>query len=99
VWKPNYRFNQRWRIYRAGEVYIIKSYLSKLNLDVYEEKFEDSQKIIQYHSTGGMNQLWMLERMERSVDEYRIYCFAELELGHNGKRLMLFKGKKFVWKI
>jgi len=39
--------------------------------------------------------------MENSNDEYRIYCFAEpeYELGHNGKRLGLHKGKKFVWKI
>lgn len=82
-------------------MYIIKSYINGLNLDVFEEQFEQDQKIIQYHSTGGTNQLWMLEKMENSTDEFRIYCFAEpeFELGHNGKRLVLFKGKKFVWKI
>lgn len=49
-------------------MFIIKSYISKLNLDVYEEQFENNEKIIQYHSTGGMNQMWMLERMENSTD-------------------------------
>jgi len=43
----------------------------------------------------------MLEKMTNSTDEYRIYCFSEpeYELGHDGKRLKLHKGKHFVWKI
>ena len=34
IWDANYRFNQRWKIYRAGEVCIIKSFKTDLNLDI-----------------------------------------------------------------
>ena len=27
IWKSNYRFNQRWKVYRAGEVFILKSFI------------------------------------------------------------------------
>lgn len=34
LWQANHRFNQRWKIYRAGEVFIIKSFKTDLNLDI-----------------------------------------------------------------
>ena len=28
IYEPNYRYNQRWNIYKAGEIYVIKSHLN-----------------------------------------------------------------------
>lgn len=28
IYEPNYRYNQRWNIYRAGEIYVIKSFFN-----------------------------------------------------------------------
>lgn len=39
IYEPNYRYNQRWNIFKAGEIYVIKSFYNKLNLDVASEKF------------------------------------------------------------
>lgn len=34
IYEPNYRYNQRWNIFKAGEVYVIKSHFNEMNLDV-----------------------------------------------------------------
>ena len=75
VWESNYRFNQRWRIFRAGEVYIIKSFKTDLNLDIEGERYEDGTKVIQWHSTGGHNQFWRFEK--KNLHTYRICSWIE----------------------
>lgn len=99
IWDSNYRFNQRWRIFKAGEVYIIKSFKTDLNLDIEGERYEDGAKIIQWHSTGGHNQFWRFEK--KNMDTYRICSWLEptLEIGHNGSDLVIHKGQKFTWKV
>lgn len=34
IYEAHRKFNQRWKIYKAGEVFIIKSFKTELNLDV-----------------------------------------------------------------
>jgi hypothetical protein len=99
ILEASHRFNQRWKIYKAGEVYIIKNFKTNLNLDVEEEKYEQGRKIIQWHSTGAHNQFWKLQEKQKGV--YRICCFYEpaYEIGNDGKWLTLHKGEKFTWKF
>ena len=63
IYEPNYRYNQRWNILRAGVIYVIKSQFNGLNLDVEGESFENGTNIIQWSSHGGVNQFWMFERV------------------------------------
>ena len=58
LWKPNYRYNQRWKILRAGEVYVIKSFFNELNLDIEDEEIESKNKIVQLSSNGKVSQFW-----------------------------------------
>ena len=99
LWDANYRFNQRWKIYRAGEVCIIKSFKTDLNLDIEGEDYNDGTHVIQWHSTGGYNQFWMFEK--KGISAYRISSWIDpgLEIGHDGKRLIIHRGQKFTWKI
>jgi hypothetical protein len=100
VWEPNRRFNQRWKIYKAGEVFIIKSFKTDLNLDVEGERYANGTKIIQWHSTGAHNQFWILQ--EKAMGGYyRICCWLDpsYEIGNDGKMLYLYKGEKYIWKI
>lgn len=99
MWEANYRFNQRWKIYRAGEVFIIKSFKTDLNLDIEGERYADGTKLIQWHSTGGNNQFWKFE--EKSPGIYRISSWFDpsIEIGTDGKYLYTSKGQKFLWKI
>ena len=39
IYDPNYRFNQRWNVYRSGEIFIIKSFFNKMNMDVPGARF------------------------------------------------------------
>jgi hypothetical protein len=64
IWEPNHRFNQRWKIYKAGDVFIIKSFKTDLNLDVEHINYENGTKIIQWYSTGGHNQFWKLQQKQ-----------------------------------
>ena len=99
LWDANYRFNQRWKIYRAGEVCIIKSFKTELNLDIAGEKYADGTDVIQWHSTGGHNQFWKIEK--KGINAYRIFSWIEpaLEIGHDGKKLIVHRGQKHTWKI
>lgn len=92
IWKSNYRFNQRWKVYRAGEVFILKSFKTDLNLDIEGERFAHGTKVIQWHSTGGNNQFWKFEERDRNI--YRICSWFDptLEIGNDGKYLYLHKG-------
>lgn len=99
IWDPNYRFNQRWKIYRAGEVCIIKSFKTDLNLDIEGADYSDGTYVIQWHSNGNQNQFWKFEKKGEKVYRIASWVHPELEIGHDGKRLVLFKGRKFTWMI
>jgi hypothetical protein len=101
IFEANYRYNQRWNIFRAGEIYVIKSHFNCLNLDVSEEKFEEGRNIVQWPSHGGVNQFWMFEKVSPHEKEYRICTVydRQLELGHHKDELVLHNGRKFTWLI
>lgn len=99
LWEANYRFNQRWKIYRAGEVFIIKSFKTDLNLDISGQKYAHGTNLIQWHSTGGNNQFWKFEQKDKGVYRISSWYDPSLEIGHNGKNLQINKGQKFTWRI
>lgn len=41
LYTANYRYNQRWNILRAGEIYVIKSHFNGLNLEVLDEEYKN----------------------------------------------------------
>lgn len=75
---PDYRINQRFKILRAGEVFIIKSLTTGLNFDIKGENTSDGTPIILWHSTGGINQFWRMQNKGNS--KYRISSWMDPDL-------------------
>jgi predicted MPP superfamily phosphohydrolase len=97
LWQNNRSVNQRFRLNRDGDYYTLSNLRTGKLLDVYGGKVANSQKIILYPDTGGLNQRWIVSA--NADGSYTFYSAANPKYcldvrggkSANGTELIVYK--------